>query len=353
MSGGIGGVYGPADYGMLDALIAASAAARQQVDKLTEQSATGRLADTYAGLGAGASVSLDLRPQLAAIANWQSNIDAASGRMQMSQTVLSQLSQIATTFSADLDTLQTGSAMQVDTVAAQARDALKQVADLLNTTNGGVYLFAGQDSANPPVPAGDQILTGSFYTQTAAAVSGLAANGAAATAAATLAIATGNSPFSATMGTALPTVQVDQSQQVAIGIIANVNAVAVQTGSSTTGSYTADLMRALATIGSLTGSQASLGTSYTGLIADTRTSLQGAIRALATDTAMLGSRQAELAGIRTNLGDASTALTAQISSVEDVDMAATATRLSAAQTQLQASYQLIAGMKNLSLVNYL
>ena len=40
----------------------------------------------------------------------------------------------------------------VDTIAASARDALGQVAGLLDTQDGGVYVFAGQDTANPPVP---------------------------------------------------------------------------------------------------------------------------------------------------------------------------------------------------------
>ena len=37
----------------------------------------------------------------------------------------------------------------------------------------------------------------------------------------------------------------------------------------------------------------------------------------------------------------------------DADLAATLTQLSTAQTQLQASYQLIAGVQNLSLAKYL
>jgi flagellar hook-associated protein 3 FlgL len=46
-------------------------------------------------------------------------------------------------------------------------------------------------------------------------------------------------------------------------------------------------------------------------------------------------------------------LTAQASSAEDVDMAATLSQISLVQTQLQASYQLIAGQSGLSLVKFL
>ena len=53
-------------------------------------------------------------------------------------------------------------ASAVDTIAASARDALGQVASALNTQDGGVYVFAGQDTANPPVPG--NILTSDFFT---------------------------------------------------------------------------------------------------------------------------------------------------------------------------------------------
>ena len=57
---------GPSDYGGLTRLIGDSAGVRQQLDTLTQQAATGRIAETYAGLGSGATVSLDLRPHIAA-----------------------------------------------------------------------------------------------------------------------------------------------------------------------------------------------------------------------------------------------------------------------------------------------
>ena len=43
----------------------------------------------------------------------------------------------------------------------------------------------------------------------------------------------------------------------------------------------------------------------------------------------------------------------KVSSVEDVDMASTLSQLSLVQTQMQSSYQLIAGLSGLSLVKYL
>jgi flagellar hook-associated protein 3 FlgL len=128
--------------------------------------------------------------------------------------------------------------------------------------------------------------------------------------------------------------------------------VAASGGSSTTGSYIRDTMRALATIGSLSSTQVSVP-GFQALVQDTRTSLSGAIGAMATDVGVLGDTQASLAAIKIQLADTAIALTAQVSSAEDVDMAKTLSQLSLLQTQMQASYQLIASMSGLSLVKFL
>ena len=126
--------------------------------QLTNQASTGLIADNYAGLGTGAPVSLDLQPQIANLQTWQNNVDAATGRMSVAQSALTQIQSIAADFYAQLNNVQGVNASAVDTIAASARDALSQVASLLNTQDGGVYVFAGQDTANPPVPDRDNIL---------------------------------------------------------------------------------------------------------------------------------------------------------------------------------------------------
>ena len=93
--------------------------------------------------------------------------------MAVTQSALTHIQSIAANFYAQLNTVQGVNASAVDTIAASARDALSQVASQLDTQNGGVYVFAGQDTANPPVPDPDKILTSGFYTQINAAVGGL------------------------------------------------------------------------------------------------------------------------------------------------------------------------------------
>ena len=358
-----GAVTAYAGYGVMNTLIADAQTVRQRMDQLTQQSSTGLIAQTYAGLGSGAAVSLDLRPQITALGVWQANINAATGTMGVTQTAMTQLQSIASNFRAQLDTLNAVSPSNVDSLASSARQALVQVAGLLDTTDGATYVFGGADSTNPPVPNPDQILSSGFYTQINSAVAGLAGAGASATAAATLAVASSNaagtSPFSAYMSQpaaalkpGIPTAQTGPGQIQAVGLLASANTYATSTGSSTTGSWSRDLLRALATIGSMSSSQVGLS-GFQGLVSDTYTNLTGVVAAAADEAGGLGNQQTAITSQGTVLADQATALTAQVSPAENVDMAKTLSDLSLVQTQLQSSYQLISGQSALSLVKFL
>lgn len=348
-----------ANYGLVGVLASNARTVNNSLDTLTQQAASGLIANTYAGLGTSASISLDLTPQVASLQATQNNISAVTGQMGVMQATMTQLQQIASTFVQSLQSLNNLNPANVDTVAANARDALVQVAGLLNTQDGGVYIFSGQDSGNPPVPSGDNILSSGFYTQINAAVSQLTTNGAAATETATLQIASSNAagttPFSTYLsqpGASAQVVDTGNAATIQVGILANANAAVSSTGSSTTGSYMRDLMRALATIGSMSSSQAN-DANFLPLVQDTTTSLNGVVSAMAADAGVMGDRQTGLTSLSTTLSNASTALTGQISNAQDVDMAATLSKLTSTQTQLQASYKLIANATSLSLVNFL
>lgn len=348
-------------YGILPTLIANSTNIHQQLDTLTEQASTGLVSQTYAGLGGAANLSLNLNPQLSALQTYQNNIGQATGTMQVTQTAMTQIQSVAATFVAAIPNLNGLSSTEIDSVAAQARAALQQVAGLLNTRDAGNYVFGGQDTANPPIPNAANILSSGFYTQIGAAVSGLATNGATATAAATLAVASSNasgtSPFSAYLSQpasaiGVTVVQAGPDSTVPTGLLASGNSVAVSTGTSTTGSYMRDLLRALATLGSLSSSQSG-APGFGALVQDTGTSLNGVVSAMAADVGDLGNTQASLTATKTQLSNTATALTGQLSSIQNVNMAQTLSNLTAIQTQLQASYRLISSETSLSLVNYL
>lgn len=355
------------DYGMMSSLVTDAASVKQNLDQLTNQASTGLIGNTYAGLGSGASVSLDLRPQIANVQTWQNNVNAATGRMGVAQTALTQIQSIAANFYAQLNNMGGVDSSAIDTIAASARDALSQVADLLDTQDAGVYVFAGQDTANPPVPNPDQIASGdpgTFFATIQADVNQLGVQTASQVAQATLSVAEfggGPSPFSTYLSTndppALPTVQVGQNSSEIVGISASHNGLIPQpapddTNYTTTGSYMRDVLRSLATIGSMSSAQANVS-GFQDLVQNTRTSLIGAVSAMAQDAGALGNVQSSLTATQTELSDTQTALTTQVSSAEDVDMTSTLSRISLVQTQMQASYQLIAGLSGLSLAKFL
>jgi flagellar hook-associated protein 3 FlgL len=102
----------------------------------------------------------------------------------------------------------------------------------------------------------------------------------------------------------------------------------------------------------LTDAQAS-DPNFVPLLQDTITSLNGAVSAINSDIGALGDRQNQVTSAQTEAGDTVTALTTQISHVQDADLTQVAVQLSSAQTQLQASYQLIANLSALSLAKFL
>ena len=82
-------------------------------------------------------------------------------------------------------------------------------------------------------------------------------------------------------------------------------------------------------------------------------SLQGADSALNTDIGALGVRQNRVSSAKSDFTDTATALTTQQVGVQEVDLASVSTKLANATTQLQASYQLLAALEQLSLAKFL
>ena len=312
------------DYTIMARLVSNADTVRDQLDQTNEQISSGLVSDTYAGLGNQARTSLSLTPAIAHQAAWTQNINAAQGRLDVTQSAMTSISSIASNIYAQLNTYNANDPGSAQSLAQQAKNALQQVGDLLNTKSGDIYVFAGQDTSNPPIPNTDPTVMST----------GLLSG-------------TGSAPFSSTIGTAVPTVQVGSGQSVQVGLLANANTLSTS-AAPTTGSYMRDTLTALAKI-------AGLDTSTTAAsdVSTARGYLSSSISAMATETGSLGNIQSSLTERQTTLSSLSTALTKQLSSAQDVDSAAAITKSSLLQTQLQASYQIIAKSLNLSLASYL
>lgn len=145
----------------------------------------------------------------------------------------------------------------------------------------------------------------------------------------------------ATFGPQVPTqsVQIDSSQSLEYGIRANDPAFQTILGA----------IFALATTNLNTTTQAGFRQIANRAAADLQTGSR-AVTNLASD---LGVKQNTLTTTQTRQQDFVTTLQTQLSNLNDVNMAEAVSQLTEVQTQLQASFQLLSTMKNLTLSNYL
>jgi flagellar hook-associated protein 3 FlgL len=355
-------VSGATDIGTLIQASYNTGLLQKQIDQLSQETSTGLISTTYAGLGSNATVALNLEDELSQNATYQNNIDLAQATDQAAQAALGNIAGLATSLASSITSALTTGGTSIDILASTARNGLEQIAGYLNTNVGGNYIFAGEDSANPPIPNAGAITTSAFYTSIASAVGNLSTSGAAGVEAATLAASLPSAtttPFSATLEASNQPVTVDlgggQSEQV--GVLADQNTDAVSSGTTSTpptstGSYIRDLLRSFATIGAISSTQASLP-GFETLLTDTLNNVQSATAALNIDVAGLGTRQNRLTSATTDLAATATALTTQLSGVQDANLATVASELTELQTQLQSSYQVIATLGELSLAKFL
>lgn len=353
-----GAISSATDVGTLNTALYNSQITSQTIATLTAQASSGLVSSDYAGLGTQAGAALDLSVQLATNTAQQAQATAAAATAKVAQTALGQIQSLVSSFASQLLGPSGGDAASLPTLAASAAGALRQVAGLLNTKVGDVYVFAGQDSRTPPVPDPANIGTSSFLTAIQAAVAALDTSGAATvqTQVLTAAGPGATSPFAPSLEASnLPaSVDVGAGQTVQPSVLAdrNTDAVSAGAGTTSTGSYTRDILASLATV-------ASLGTASAGdpqvqsLLSSTQSTLSGALDALNTDIGGLGVRQQTISAAQTELTGTATVLTGQLGAAQDADSATVATKLAEVQAQLQDSYKVIANLEQLSLAKYL
>ena len=352
------GISSATDVGTLSAALYNVGRTRSNIDLLTAQGSSNLVSSEFAGLGADAGAALDLSGQLALNTVSQGNAAQAANVNQVAQTALGQIQNLVSGMSAQLLEPSTITGSGLGTLASSARSTLNQIANLLNTKVGQVYIFGGQDNRTAPLPNPSNLPQSAFYTAIQSVVASLSTDGASAVQAQILASASAaaTSPFSVSLQASNQTVTADlgNGQTVKLAILAdqNMDAVSAGTGVTSTGSYMRDVLMALSTIGAL-GSASATDPEVQTLLGTVHTTLSDADDALNIDIGGLGARQETITNAQTELSGTATALTTQLDTVQDTDPATVATKLLAANTQLQASYKIIADLAQLSLAKYL
>lgn len=131
-------------------------ALRSQLDTLSTQLNTGRVADTYAGLGSARADSLTARSLLSALTGYDAAAANARPRVELTSASLAQISQSLATLRASL----TSNAADVNATATLAQSGLGNAIDALKQQFQGRYIFGGEDGSVPPVASADILLDG-------------------------------------------------------------------------------------------------------------------------------------------------------------------------------------------------
>ncbi len=122
-----------------------------QLNKLTYENASGLIENPAGALGTGASALYQLHIDSDQQAVLQTSITSAGQRINSMQTALSSMTDMATQMSVAALNSASDSGSGMNVLAAQARSALAQMTDLLNTQYNGHAVFAGTDSAGTPM----------------------------------------------------------------------------------------------------------------------------------------------------------------------------------------------------------
>jgi flagellar hook-associated protein 3 FlgL len=287
------------------------------LDKVQEQIASTKNANTYAGFGDKAQV---LTATIAANARNDAYTNAtkfAVTQTDLQDTQLASLSSLAASLKkAVSDAVANNDAT---TLMTQAQSIFDQASAILNSKDAnGDYIYSGGKTDVPPVTVGT--LAG---LQPLASVAGAFANG-----------------------------NLQKSVQVADGVTVSYSMTAsdVATG----------LMQALKDIADFDATGAGNFNAAATLSAPQNTFLTNAISQITTVATDLNATAASNGYVSNRLTDAQTQQASQdtlykkfTSDIQDTNMAEAATKLSLNQTQLQAALQVTAGLHQLSLLNYL
>ena len=349
--------------GLVTRLARESSGLRGQMDVLTRQSADGKRAEVYGDIAGDARRAINLRADVARRDAYGAAAERILGRTQTTQKALEQLSDIAKQFMESAYEINGTETVRIDAVAANARAALSQVANLLNEQQAGEYVFAGTDTGNPPVPDAANIANSSMVNDIIAAVQGLSPGGVGAVMASTLSTAQstapGATPFSDYAedparggGEAPRSGPIGDGEVVQYGVFANRNTVAVSKG-ETTGSWSRDLIRGLSMLAGLSADSVQQGDDFNTLMTGIRNIFSSANDALAVEAGALGTTEARITTAKDTHGDMAVALQSQLSSIEDVDLATVLTSLQDVQTRLQASYRAISMVGQMTLTDFL
>jgi flagellar hook-associated protein 3 FlgL len=132
-------------------LIAQTLEVQRKVAVQQTQIATGKQSTTYEGVAANTRAIVNLESELKRADRYVTNGTIVNARVEAMYSAVSQLGELATDIQTWLSGTMSGTTDEATGINDQAQAYLEEVAALLNTKQAGSYLFAGSRSDTAPI----------------------------------------------------------------------------------------------------------------------------------------------------------------------------------------------------------
>jgi flagellar hook-associated protein 3 FlgL len=283
--------------------------------QLEQQITTGLKSTNFSGIAPQAAQLVNLGDQQAKQQAYIDTINTVSTRLQVMGLSIGSIETLATQFVGNLPTDAYNT--EGETIQEQAKQVLDQVAGYLNTQDGSNYVFSGNNTSVPPVDTGGLPNPGSLTTNAASAPP--------------------NGYYQGDDGIAQATV--DNNVKLTYGVTGNNPAFE-------------QFIRVLNFLANSPPFDQSNATDVANVNQATQmlNQIVGQLQALQGTNAL---QQGQISNQLSNHQNALSLAQGSIADITHVDAATAITQLDTLQTQLQASYQTIGILQQLSLVNYL
>ena len=142
-------------FGHTSAMTAASLKVQAKLADQQDQTASGLKSQTYGGIAKGTASVLTLSNQSSRLTADNTAATAAAGYVQAAYSAVGSIADLATTIKTQLASMMSSSTLDATTASTYAADWMSDLQGLLNSQQGGVYLFSGQATDTAPVDFSD------------------------------------------------------------------------------------------------------------------------------------------------------------------------------------------------------
>jgi flagellin-like hook-associated protein FlgL len=135
---------------------------QQQMNDLSLQLSTGKIAQSYDGLGIDRGLDVNVRAAMSRLNSYEDAITTVTTRVQLQDTTLDRMNKIAQDMRSQLLEPLDFTIVSNGQTNAQIQSAnnLDEVVSLLNQRAGNTYLFSGSATGTPAADTADHILNG-------------------------------------------------------------------------------------------------------------------------------------------------------------------------------------------------